>query len=91
MSKVLMRRLPVPTGELIRENFRPDTVDSDGENMVGDGRVSCFDAPEWLTETQISSEQSIRHILSHLSAPTVADGLKMISAPLRAYIIQFCG
>ena len=26
-----------------------------------------------------------------LRAPTVADGLKMISAPLMAYISQFCG
>ena len=39
----------------------------------------------------IRENMRIKHRCPYLRAPTVAEGLKTISAPLTPYIIQFCG
>lgn len=93
-AKVLVRRLPVRRGKLVREDFGADAVDRHREVPVGDGRVAGLDAPQGFAE---GADLEMGTVIDRLALQklfftlTVADGLNTISAPFSPNIIQFCG
>lgn len=57
MAEVFVGGFAVPAGEGIRVDFSSDSVDTDGEVVVGNRSVASLDAPQGFGKTANSSRR----------------------------------
>lgn len=86
VTKVFMSWSLVTTGELMRKAFRAHAIDATRKVAIGNGRIPGLNGPHGLTRKQSDRHDEDRiscFYSTHLKAPTVAEGLKTISAPFK--------
>lgn len=49
-AEVFVRRFAIARREFIDKVLRSDAIDCNSEVAIGNGRISCFDTPQWFTQ-----------------------------------------
>lgn len=101
MSKVMMRGTTITRCKFIWEPFSSNSVDGACEVAVCNSCISSLNTPKWFTvckwrenvkmHSLCCFQKDNRLVRANLRSPTVAEGLKTISAPLTPNISQFSG